>query len=89
MCLESVLFICDLLFKVEQLVDCRVVNQFDVLIFIYEVYFGFWCCYIDNNFWLSYCELVDQLVFYVKWMGFIYFELLLVNEYLFDGSWGY
>ena len=39
----------------------------------------------DNNFWLSYRELADQLVPYAKWMGFTHLELLPINEHPFDG----
>lgn len=50
---------------------------------------GLWRRHTDNNFWLSYRELVDQLVPYAKWMGFTHLELLPINEHPFDGSWGY
>jgi 1,4-alpha-glucan branching enzyme len=38
---------------------------------------------------LSYKELGEQLVPYVKEMGFTHIETLPVSEYPFDGSWGY
>ncbi|CNH66919.1 1,4-alpha-glucan branching protein GlgB [Yersinia pekkanenii] len=56
---------------------------------IYEVHLGSWRRHTENNFWLSYGELADQLVTYVKYMGFTHVELLPINEHPFDGSWGY
>ncbi len=56
---------------------------------IYEVHLGSWRRHVENNYWLSYGELAQQLVDYVKYMGFTHLELLPINEHPFDGSWGY
>jgi len=56
---------------------------------IYEVHLGSWRRHAENNFWLSYAELAEQLIDYVKYMGFTHLELLPINEHPFDGSWGY
>ncbi|WP_113703985.1 1,4-alpha-glucan branching protein GlgB [Nonomuraea lactucae] len=50
---------------------------------VYEVHLGSW------RPGLSYLELADQLVEYVRDMGFTHVELLPVAEHPFGGSWGY
>ncbi|TCV93690.1 1,4-alpha-glucan branching protein GlgB [Biostraticola tofi] len=64
-------------------------NALDKPISIYEVHLGSWRRHADNNYWLSYQELADQLIGYVQHMGFTHIELLPINEHPFDGSWGY
>ena len=55
---------------------------------IYEVHLGSWMRG-DNNQPLTYRELAEKLIPYVKDMGFSHIELLPIMEFPFDGSWGY
>jgi 1,4-alpha-glucan branching enzyme len=55
---------------------------------IYEVQLGSWKRG-DGGRMLTYLELADQLIPYVKKLGFTHLELMPVSEYPFDGSWGY
>ena len=55
---------------------------------IYEVHLGSWNRAEGDRF-LTYTELAEQLIPYVKEMGYTHIEMLPVEEHPFDGSWGY
>ena len=55
---------------------------------IYEVHLGSWKRAEGDRF-LTYTELAEQLIPYVKEMGYTHIEMLPVEEHPFDGSWGY
>ena len=55
---------------------------------IYEVHAGSWKRHEDGSV-LSFRELAQQLVPYVRDMGYTHIELLPVMEYPYDPSWGY
>jgi 1,4-alpha-glucan branching enzyme len=62
----------------------------DAPISIYEVHLSSWRRVPEEQGrWLTYRELADRLVPYVKERGFTHIELLPVSEHPFDGSWGY
>ena len=58
---------------------------------VYEVHLASWMRpdRTDEDSYLTYDDLSDKLVSYVKEMGFTHVELMPVMEYPFDGSWGY
>jgi 1,4-alpha-glucan branching enzyme len=65
-------------------------NWLTAPISVYEVHLGSWRRVIDDgNRWLTYGELGDQLIPYLKQMGYTHVELMPVMEHPFDGSWGY
>ena len=64
------------------------INSLDAPISIYEVHLGSWRRG-DNNSWLNYRQIAEQLPRYAEDLGFTHIEFLPVNEHPFDGSWGY
>jgi len=65
-------------------------NWLEQPISVYEVHLGSWRRIPEeNNRWLSYRELADQLIPYVKDLGYTHIELLPIMEHPYDGSWGY
>ncbi len=65
-------------------------NWFDSPIAIYEVHLGSWMRVPEeNNRFLTYRELSERLIPYVKEMGYTHIELLPVTEHPLDASWGY
>ena len=57
---------------------------------VYEVHFGSWMRVPDEgDRFLTYAELADTLIEYVRQMGYTHIELLPVSEHPLDASWGY
>ncbi len=62
----------------------------DAPVAIYEAHLGSWRRVPnEGNRYLTYHELAEQLVPYVKDLGFTHIELMPIHEHPFDGSWGY
>lgn len=57
---------------------------------VYELHMGSWRRNsLENNRWLTYREMAEELPTYLKETGFTHVEFLPLAEYPFDGSWGY
>ena len=73
--------------------DCearRAAISTDAPVAIYEVHLGSWRRSVEEKRrYLTYWELADTLIPYVKDMGFTHIEVLPISEHPFDGSWGY
>ncbi len=63
-------------------------NSLNRPINVYEVHLGSWRRKSDNQ-WLTYLDLIEELIPYVLDMGYTHIELLPIAEHPFDGSWGY
>jgi len=63
-------------------------NALDKPYAVYEVHLGSWKRNADNAF-MSYLELAEDLVSYVKEMNFTHVEFMPIMEYPYDPSWGY
>jgi 1,4-alpha-glucan branching enzyme len=65
------------------------VSRRDHPIAIYEVHLGSWRRKGAQGDMLTYSELADTLLPYVRELGFTHIELLPITEHPYDGSWGY
>ncbi len=55
---------------------------------IYEMHFGSFLRHFDNRYY-TYRQIAEILPSYLKELGYTYVEFLPIQEYPFDGSWGY
>lgn len=65
-------------------------NWLESPVSVYEVHLGSWVRIAEeNNRFLTYRELAQNLIPYVKEMGYTHIELMPVMEHPLDESWGY
>jgi len=65
-------------------------NSHKAPVSIYEVHLGSWRRKVEEeNRFLTYTELANELAEYIKEMGFTHVEIMPITEYPFEGSWGY
>lgn len=64
-------------------------NSLDKPYSVYEVHLGSWKRNLEQDRSLTYLELAEDLVNYVKETGFTHVEFMPIMEYPYDPSWGY
>ncbi len=64
-------------------------NALDAPYSVYEVHLGSWKRHVTEDRFLSYFELAEDLVNYVKEMNFTHVEFMPIMEFPYDPSWGY
>ena len=66
------------------------VNPLEAPMAVYEVHLGSWKRKGgETKRYLTYREFADELIPYVREMGYTHLQLLPISEHPFDGSWGY
>lgn len=55
---------------------------------VYEVHLGSWRRNADDSYY-TYEQLADELIPYVKELGYTHIEILPITEHVLDASWGY
>lgn len=63
-------------------------RNFDHPVNIYELHLGSWKLKEDGS-WYEYDEIAQDLIAYCKKYHYTHVEFMPLNEYPFDGSWGY
>lgn len=63
-------------------------NGYNVPINIYEIHLGSWKLRHDHEIY-NYEQIAEELIPYIKKMGYSHVEFMPLSEYLYDKSWGY